>query len=203
MLFLIVAAFVCVRAEAPELGSAIIGLAPLLAPLLVEIVMALIKRPPRSTFHSHVWLLGIIWAFGYSAGYLTPTVLINWLSTPTVEIAFERSGPVGRYETTRIQWRRFAEGRSPGLFVYSVESGLYFPQRCGLGVSKAGTQTCRIEIGSDTDSGKHFEIVTASLDQEARQQLDAYWNNPISAGLRILPEGSGRINSSRVYRGIQ
>ena len=197
---LIAVAYSMVRLGAPQLGVPIIALIP----VIIELIRKWEERERKEPFDflRLVRRLLIPIGFGsmYLAGYLTPTVLTS-IATPAVTLSFEHSGPVSRFESVTVHWRGFPDGESPGLFVYSVEWKLYFPQRCSITAARAGEQSCKIEIGNDAQNGESFDVVTASLTQTASQGIARYFSDPISAGLQALPEpGVVRIGATRVVR---
>jgi|SRR5271157_940156 len=192
---LVALAYWLVRAGAPQLGAPIIALTPTIIELVNKVV-----RGKAWAFRR--FLIAITLGLAYFAGYLTPTVL-TWITTPTVTLSFDHTGPVGRYETITVQWRDFRDGDAPGLFIYAINSGLYYPQSCGMTAAPTGTQSCKIEIGSDTEDGEAFEAVTAALNEGARQELAKYSKDPISAGLPLLPQGAKRISAIKIVRRTQ
>jgi hypothetical protein len=200
ILALIALAYSMVRLGAPQLGAPIIALIPVIVDLIAKREGR--KRTKPFGFMRLFQRLLIPTGLGlmYLAGYLTPTVQ-TWITAPAVTLSFEHSGPVSRFETVTVHWRGFPDGESPELFVYAVELGLYFPQRCSMTAARAGEQSCKIEIGNDAENGESFDVVTSLVTQTASQEIARYFSDPTSAGLRALPgPGVVRIGATRVVR---
>ena len=200
VVFLTTVAVILFRFSMKELGVALIGLAVPVAGLLdkyllsrkgkVEGKVAKVERAGPT------WMVALAWVIAYALGYLTPSVAA-WLSSPSVSVRFDHSGPVNPSEVVEVNWARLPENRSPELFVYSVQLKLYFPQECGLPKSRKGRQQCKIQFGLGP-VGYEYEIVSATLDEEARQQLLNYSHDPVSRGLQRLPDTAMRVGSFKV-----
>jgi hypothetical protein len=185
-------AYWTVRAGAPQLGPPIIALTP----AIIELFNRFLRRKDWPVRRLRI---AIALGLAYVAGYLTPTIQA-WIATPTVTLSLDHDGPVKQRENVTLRWRGLRDGDAPGIFVYARQSGMYYPQHCGMAPATAGTQSCRIEIGGDTENGQAFEAVTTTLDDAARQHVAEYWGNTISAGLPALPEGARRIQAINIVR---
>jgi hypothetical protein len=184
-----------------ELGAPLIGLAVPIAAIFDKWLQSRKKGNempaaqrgrlgPRRT-------IAAAWTIAYALGYLTPTTAA-WLSYPVIDVRLNHSGMVNPSEVVEVTWARLPRGWSPEIFVYSVQLKLYFPQQCGLPPSKQGRQECSIRFGLGA-AGHEYEIVTATLDETARQELIDYSHNPISQGLQWLPPTATRIGALRVH----
>ena len=137
-----------------------------------------VKRDRKNSIIRMVYVLGIIMILGGVASFIK-------IAAFPVEPEISMTYPVGNdtiEQTIRAEgvFKKIPKSRKIWIFVKPLEINRYYPQNSFAEVDAKGNWSSVVYLGQENDSGKKFEIITALVDVQAINQINAYLKEAIN-----------------------
>ncbi len=140
--------------------------------------ITIVKKDRKNVIVRMVYFLGIIMILGGAAAFIKiaafpvkPEISMTYpISNDTIEQTIRAEGAFKKIPANEKIW----------IFVKPLEINRYYPQNSFAEIDAKGNWSSVVYLGQENDRGKKFEIITALVDVQAINQINAYLKEAIN-----------------------